>query len=311
LATLGIDLGGTFARAAIVEKDGTILAAAKMALTDRTPEAVVHAITQASRDAVTAAGVGPIEGCGVGVAGQLRGETGVIAIAPNLGWREVPFGQMLADALGRPVRVVNDLAAAAWGELHAGAGKGARDLLVVFVGSGVGSCIISNGQIVRGANGMAGELGHIKVVANGRMCGCGQKGCLEAYVGGHNLIAQMREALEQGRPTALTALTGGDPLRLTPAVLEEAARANDPIALGIYETAVGYLAVAIANQVTVLNPARLIRGGGVLTHAPGMRAKVAEGVAAFASVTSRSAVTVLEAALRDDSGLIGAALLAT
>lgn len=235
----------------------------------------------------------------------------MVAVAPNLGWRNVPFGQMLAAALGRPVRVVNDSTAAAWGELVAGAGRGAQDVYVVYVGSGVGSSIIYGGEIVRGSSGMAGELGHIKVEPGGRRCGCGEQGCLEAYAGGRNLILQMREALEAGQQTSLEKRCGGDPALLNPAILEQEALAGDPVARRIYDRATGHLALAVANQVTVLNPSRLILGGGVLNHTTAMRDRVREGVARFSSRTSAAAVKVVNAELGDDSGIIGAALLAT
>ncbi|NPC79408.1 ROK family protein, partial [Pyxidicoccus fallax] len=198
----------------------------------------------------------------------------------------------------------------AWGEFHAGAGRGAQDVLVVFVGSGVGSAIIANGRLVDGAGGVAGELGHIKVVPNGRRCGCGEQGCLEAYTGGHNLIAQTRELLEGGKSPAVTKLSGGDPARITPVTLEQAVEAGDAAAREVYERAALFLAMAVANQVTVLNPARLILGGGVLTHCPGLRRRVVEGVQAWASQTAREGLLITEAELGDDSGLIGAALLA-
>jgi glucokinase len=206
--------------------------------------------------------------------------------------------------------VVNDLSAAAWGELNAGAGRGSQDMYTVFVGSGVGSAIIAGNKLVTGGGGVAGELGHIKVVPNGRRCGCGELGCLEAYAGGHNLIAQTRELLATGRSHVLMELTGGDPARVTPVTLEQAADAGDAEAREIYERASLMLAIAIANQVTVLNPARLILGGGVLTHCPGIRRRVVEGVQAFASTTSREGLFISDAELGDDSGLIGAALLA-
>ncbi|MFL5343860.1 MAG: ROK family protein [Hyalangium sp.] len=310
MSTLGIDLGGTFARAAVVDEHGRIMASAKVALTERSPAAVVEVIALAAAAALAEGGGVTVHGCGVGAAGQIHRDSGIIAVAPNLGWRNVPLGALLAQRLGQPVRVVNDLAAAAWGELHAGAGQGATDVYVVFVGSGVGSCIIANNQLVRGAGGVAGELGHTKVVPNGRRCGCGELGCLEAYAGGHNLIAQARELLASGRSTVLAQLAGGDPNRITPVTLEQAADAGDLGAREIHERAGHMLGMAIANMVTVLNPARLIIGGGVLTHCPGLRRHVMEGVQAFASNTSREGLLIADAELGDDSGLIGAALLA-
>ncbi|HET9450858.1 MAG TPA: ROK family protein [Aggregicoccus sp.] len=307
--TLGIDLGGTFARAAVVDERGNILSVAKIALTERAPEAVVESIAHAAKAAVDSAGVA-VQGCGVGAAGQIHGDSGVLAVAPNLGWRNVPLGTMLGQRLGHAVRLVNDLSAAAWGELHAGAGRGAQDLFVVFVGSGVGSAIIANGQLLRGANGVGAELGHVKVVPGGRQCGCGERGCLEAYAGGHNLIYQAQELVQEGCSPELQRLSGGHPAQLTPLTLERAALAGDPAAREVHARAGQMLALAVANQVTVLNPARLILGGGVLTNCPQLRRQVLEGVQAWSSRTSREGLLIADAELGDDSGLIGAALLA-
>lgn len=309
MATLGLDLGGTNARAAVVGEDGAVLASARIALTRRDPEGAVEALARAASDAVSAAGV-PVRGAGIGVAGQLIGETGVVAVAPNLGWRDVPFGELLTRAIGRPCRVVNDLTAAAWGELQAGAGRGARNVYVVYVGSGVGSAVIIDGRLYTGATGVAGELGHIKVDPGGRRCGCGGLGCVEAYAGGHNLIAQMRELMESSEGRLLAERVAGDASRLNPALLEQIAQEGDPGAARLYDRATSFLAIAIANQITVLNPERLILGGGVLNHAPGFKARIEDAVRRWSSETSARAVKVVSASLGDDSGIIGAALLA-
>jgi glucokinase len=314
VATLGIDLGGTFARAAVVDAQGRILAADKAALGERTPDAVVDVIARAASAALRLAGNVDVTAVGVGAAGQLRGETGIIRVAPNLGWRDVPFGALLAARFNRPVRVVNDLSAAAWGELRVGAGRGVSDLLVVFVGSGVGSAIITHGQLTTGATGVAGEFGHIKVVPGGRPCGCGERGCLEAYVGGHNLTAQLRELLAEADPASPLArlasqLPPGAPA--LPPLLEQAAGAGDARAREVLTRAADALALAVANQVTVLNPGRLVLGGGTLTHLPLLKERIREGVQAWSSAVSRDGLTVADAELGDDSGIIGAALLAS
>ncbi|MGE6758604.1 ROK family protein [Corallococcus interemptor] len=308
MPTLGIDLGGTFARAAVVDGKGDILASAKVAVQDRKPQGVVETIAQAAEEAVRKSGV-KVDGCGVGAAGQIHKDTGVISVAPNLGWRDVPLAAMLTKRLGFDVKVVNDLSAAAWGELHAGAGRGAQDILVVFVGSGVGSAIIADGRLVQGGGGVAGELGHIKVVPGGRLCGCGEHGCLEAYAGGHNLIAQTKELLSSGGSPVLERLTNGDPYTITPVTLETAAEAGDVKAKEIHSRAAQFLAVAVANYVTVLNPSRLVLGGGVLTHCPGLKRLVLDGVQQWASRVSREGLLIADAELGDDSGIIGAALL--
>ncbi|HZH04921.1 MAG TPA: ROK family protein [Myxococcaceae bacterium] len=312
MPNLGIDLGGTFARAAVVDEGGRILGQAKVALTDRSPGPVIESIAQAAEQAMQKAGARGVRHCGVGFAGQLKGDSGVVGVAPNLGWRDVPFGAWLAQRLGHSVRVINDLRVAAWGEYRAGAGRGAEDILMVSVGSGVGSAAISHGALVLGTGGVAGEFGHIKVLPGGRRCGCGELGCLEAYCSGHNLIAQMREAIESGLyPSTLAQRVGGDLTQLNPVVLETAAAEGDPLAVDLYQRAAALLALAVANYVTVLNPARLILGGGVLLNCPGLRRRVAQGVEVHTARLSFRSLSIHDALLGDDSGIIGAALLAS
>jgi glucokinase len=309
--TLGIDVGGTFARAAVVAVDGRLVSVDKHALKARSPDAVVESVGEAVARALEGAPGVEVAGCGVGVAGQLDPATGRVRVAPNLGWRDVPFGEMLSSRLGRRVWLVNDLSAAAYGEFSVGAGRGERDLLTVFIGTGVGSALIANGLLVSGSGGVAGEMGHTKVVfEGGRRCGCGETGCLEAYAGGANLIAQAREAVTSGESKRLLELAGGELDQLTPMHLERAALEGDAGALRIYDQARRFLGIAISNQVTMLNPARLILGGGVLVRCPGLRRSVTESVARWSSRASQEDFTIADALLGDDSGLMGAGLLA-
>ena len=217
---------------------------------------------------------------------------------------------MAASRLKRPVRVVNDLSAAAFGELKAGAGRGATEVLVVFVGSGVGSAIITGGRLLEGSTGVAGEFGHLKVQPGGRQCGCGERGCLEAYVGGHNLLEQLQGGARGQAQLATQRLAAQAGAQLTTEILEQASLEGDPVAHAIYERAGAMLGLAVANQITMLNPERLIIGGGTLAHLPGLKQHLIRGVRAFSSVVSSEAVTIRDAELGDESGLIGAALLA-
>jgi glucokinase len=314
---LGIDLGGTNARAAVVNADGgEIVAAHKEPLRDRTPERVVEVIHRAVLAAAGAAGV-PLSSfrlAGVGVAGQCLGATGVVMNAPNLGWRDVPFGGMLQAALRLPVVVANDLSVAAWGERHFGAARGLRDVVLVFVGSGVGSGLILGGRLHEGANGVAGEFGHIKVrparaETSPRLCGCGERGCLEAYASGMNVAARVREEIAAGARTEVLALAAGDPAHVNASLVDQAYGHGDPYAIGLWEEVGELLGTAIANLVTVLNPARLILGGGVLLGAARLDAITRRHLDAQVSRSARGALTVEHAWLGDDAGVIGAAML--
>lgn len=314
---LGVDLGGTNVRAAVVDaSSGEIVAAHKEPLRDRSPARVVELVCRALREAALAAGLPP-EGTGrvgVGVAGQCLGATGVVLNAPNLGWRDVPFGELLSAALSLPVKVANDLAVAAWGERRFGAAKGLDEVVLVFVGSGVGSGLILGGRLHEGATGVAGEFGHVKVrparpETKPRRCGCGEWGCLEAYTSGMNVAARVREELEAGARSALRELAGGDLSRVNASLVDDAHRAGDAYAIALWEEVGDLLGTAIANLVTILNPARVILGGGVLLGCPALDAVVRRRFDAAVSRSATRELTIERAWLGDDAGVIGAAVL--
>ncbi|MBX7102244.1 MAG: ROK family protein [Myxococcaceae bacterium] len=285
---VGVDLGGTNLRAALVEiPSGKVLASVRRAHGSKAPEVVAHEVAAAIKE------LGAVGPCGVGVAGQLK--RGLVAMAPNLNWHNVDFARLLTAELGKPVALYNDLKVAAWGEHCAGAAQGARDSLTVFVGSGVGSAQIANGQLVLGDGGVAGEIGHLKVqLEGGRRCGCGALGCLEAYAGGHNLEAWMKEEGLHG--------TVGD--------LERLALGGQDTARRLWDFASGVLGLTLANLVSQLNPGVLVLGGGVLRASPAMRARVVELIGQRATPTSQEGLRITDAALGDDSGVVGAAMLA-
>jgi glucokinase len=314
---LGVDLGGTNARAAAVDRDsGEIVAAHKEPHRDRSPTAVVEVVARAVEQAARAERRDPasFECVGVGVAGQCLGRSGMVLNAPNLGWRDVPFGEMLARRIGTEVRIANDLSAAAWGERRFGAARGVDDAVLVFVGSGVGSGLILAGRLHDGAHGVGGELGHLKVRpmrpdTSVRRCGCGELGCLEAYTSGVNLAARVREELGAGARSAIHELVQGELGRVNASVIDAAYEKGDAYARALWEEVADLLGNAIATVVTLLNPGRVILGGGVLLGCPELARLTRE---AFDAKVSRSALvglTVERAHLGDDAGVIGAALL--
>lgn len=312
----GVDLGGTNARAAVVDRaTGEIVASHKEPLRDRAParvaEVVLHAISQAA-DAAQAK-VEECGGVGVGVAGQVLGATGVVLNAPNLGWRDVAFGDLLERGLAAPVRLANDLSVAAWGEKRFGAAKGLDDVVLVFVGSGIGSGLILGGRLHAGARGVAGEFGHVKVrplraETKIRRCGCGEQSCLEAYTSGMNLADRVREDLAAGVTSSLQSLAA-EPAKVNASAVDAAYAAGDGYARALWEENAELLGTEIANLVTICNPARLILGGGVLLGCPNLAKLVTRH---FEEKVSRSALngfSVEHAWLGDDAGVIGAAVL--
>ncbi len=297
---VGIDLGGTNARVALVGSGGRVERAEKVRLDERAPERVAELL--AARALALMAGAGgralPV---GVGLAAQVLGGSGVVSVAPNLGWRDVPFAALLGRRLAAPPLLMNDLGAAAWGEAAVGAARGHRNVILVFVGTGVGSGLILDGRLHTGQLGVAGEFGHVKVRPGGRRCGCGELGCLEAYVSGRSLAERIQERIEGGAPTALrSGASAGD--------LEQAALAGDGPALELWEEARELLSVAVGNLCTILNPRRLVFGGGVLAGCPALKEAVKKGLFGYALGVSRVDLDVVDAELGDDAGVVGAAL---
>jgi glucokinase len=311
LLAIGIDLGGTSARAAVVDEAGKILAAVKRAHDGAAPERMAELLRDLATEARGQAKVSAAEvaAVGVGLAGQIHGSTGVVAVGPNLGWRDVPFGALLQKRLACPVRVMNDLSAAAWGERAVGAARGERDVFLFFVGSGIGSGIILEGRLYEGSTGVAGEIGHIKVEPGGRLCGCGERGCLEAYCGGHNLSSQVAEALASGRKSSLAPAAAGG-RRVTAAEIEQAALAGDALASELWDRCAALLPVAVANLATVLNPAVIVLGGGVLTTASRLEKAVRERARELTLAAARETLRIVDASLGDDAGVVGASLRA-
>ena len=322
---IGVDVGGTNVRAAVVDPEGHILGQEKHRLQSREPPQVAEAVVRAAKTACGAAGLpfSELKAMGVGVAGMVQRGTGLVLNAPNLGWRDVPFAKLLAARAPKlPLWIANDLSVAAWGERAAGAGRGVDDLIVVLVGSGVGAGIILGGKLHEGASGVAGELGHILVHPGGRTCGCGKRGCLEAYAGGHNLAAWARDDLRIGLAAARAAQkplavgkklldqAGGDLEKITAAAMERAAHEGCELSRRLLDEAGRLLGVALANLVTVLNPARLLLGGGVLAGSPRIMRATTEGIDAHTSKAARAALQVSAPLLGEQAGVVGAALLA-
>lgn len=304
---LGIDVGGTNLRAALVDlATGQVVAHQRERQSSRAPADVVATVARLVAALPAAAGTP----AGVGFAGQLRGDSGMVLNAPNLGWRDVPLGEMLAAALGARVRVVNDLSAAAWGEYRFGAARGGAQALVVFAGTGVGAGVVLGGRLHEGAHGVAGELGHVKVQRPAgeepRRCGCGAWDCLEAWAGGAAVTARVREAVARGR---VPASGDADAPRHEAARVEAAARAGEAWARAFWTDTAGLLGRAVANAATLLDPGRVVLGGGLLLGNPLLYEEVERAVRAETSRTAAAGMTVERAALGDDAGVVGAALI--
>lgn len=322
---VGVDLGGTTVRAAVIDSVGHILGQERHRLQSREPPQVAEAVVRAAKTACGAAGFpfGELKAMGLGVSGLVERGTGVVLSSPTLGWKDVPISRLLQARVPKlPLWVANELSVTAWGERAVGAGRGVDDLLVVLVGASVGAGIVLGGKLYEGATGLSGELGHVQVKAEGRACSCGRRGCLEAYVGGHHLAAWARDDLRialaaaraAGKPNStgqkLLDHAGGDLEKINVSSMERAAHEGDALSRRLLEEAGKLVGAEIARLVTVLNPARLLLGGGVLAGSPRMLRALHETIDAQASKASRAALQIAAPELGDDAGVVGAALLA-
>jgi glucokinase len=329
---IAVDLGGTNLRIAAFRglaavADGVAAGATGPALAPlaqrrepvgepRDPQTMVARIADAVAaliDEVGGAGEAAVP-VGVGIAAMLRDRRGTVANSPHLRWRDVDFGARLAARLGsrRPVGVYNDVNAIAYGEYGVGAAAGATNVLAVFVGTGVGGGLVVDGRLAEGASNCAGEIGHAKVRwdAAALPCACGGRGCVEAYAGGHNLSRRIRAELAGGAPSRALALAGGRVDDVTPGHVDDAAADGDGWALDLWAEVSTLLGIALGNAICVLNPDRLVLGGGVLSRTPLLREQVVTAMSVAVPAALLEPLTVVDAALGDDAGLVGAGLLA-
>src|SRR5579859_643112 len=249
LRILGIDLGATKISAAMVDEGGRILSHGGRRLhQNEGPGAVIRDLVQLARRSM-ADGPEPAA-VGIGVAGQVDAHTGVVRHAPNLRWRDIKLGARVSSELGCPVVVANDVRAATIGEWRHGAGRGASDLLCIFVGTGIGGSVVSGGRILEGASNAFGEVGHSVLVSGGRRCHCPARGCLEAYVGGWAIAERARERVRSDpRHGVELRRRAGAIARIDARTVGEAALVGDPLALAIMRETTDYLASGVTGLV--------------------------------------------------------------
>lgn len=311
LATLGVDLGGTKIAAALVDDDGKILAEHTAPTgADREASAVIADIVHILRERL-GRGARDASALGIGVAGQIDPDDGTVLDAPNLRWHRVPLGAELSSALELPVVVTNDVRAATWGEWWHGAGRGERDLVTVFVGTGVGGGVVSGGRVLTGCTNTAGEIGHVTIVTDGRPCTCPNRGCLEAYVSGWAIAAQAREAAQADAAGARGLIDrAGGIAAITARTVAQAFRDGDPFARRVVEEVARHLAAGIVTFVNAFNPCLLILGGGVIEGIPELAGMVEGPVCARALAAATRRLRFARAALGGEAGVVGAAAIA-
>jgi glucokinase len=306
---IGIDLGGTKVFGIVHHGEKVKKDAKRKTPLSGGPAAVVDTIADVIADL---GGTEGIKGVGVGAPGAVDHEAGVVLRAPNLaGWEEndVPLASLLSKALGGiPVHLDNDANVGTLAEHREGAGQGASDVLGIWVGTGVGGGLVLDGRLRRGGTGFAGEIGHTVVHPGGRPCGCGGLGHLEAYAGRASMEREARDRAAHGRPNKLAELAGNG--RMTSSVWARALEARDQVAVELIDTAVAALGVAVANAITLLDLDAVIVGGGLADRLGPTFVGRIEQAARQQIFAQGSAARIVPAALGDQSGALGAALMA-
>jgi glucokinase len=312
---IGCDLGGTNLRAAIVDVDasrGSVLHQMSIpTLAREGHEAVMKRMGELFIQLIESAGLEKedIGGIGIGVPGVLDLEKGETLFLPNLPgtWPHVPLRDTIAKLTGMPVALLNDVRSIANGEWRFGAGRSMDTVAVFAIGTGIGGGLVINGQLHLGMSGTAGELGHTTIDYNGPRCGCGNYGCLEVYASGPAIAAMGMKAVAQGMTTRIADLCEYDLNRITPELIEQAARAGDTIAKDIYEKAGYYIGIAAANVCVSVGPQRIIIGGRVAQAGELLLEPIRRTMRERVRVMPVEQVEVVSSQLGDNAGVIGVA----
>jgi len=309
---IGVDIGGTNVKIALVDEKGVIAYSnsvptrAEMGY-EYTIKNIINTIKDSLKESHN--DISSIGGIGFGLPGQIDSMNGVVRLLPNIpGWVEVPLAKIVQSEFHVPVKLDNDVRVATLGELNFGAGKGCQNLICLTVGTGVGSGIVLNGQLVRGASMTAGEIGHVVVEKdNGLICGCGSRGCLEAYASGPSVVKMAKDYIAGGKSTKFKEIAAGN--EITPFMVYEAAKQGDAVAKQIFNIVGEYLGVALVSVVNLLNPEKIIVGGGVGQAGDLILEPVREAIRKRCIPTSAAAVEVVQAQLGESAGVVGASLL--
>ncbi len=306
---LGVDIGGTNLAAGLVSKDGVIAHKASVP-TSRggDPVRIVEDIAHLCKDILEQTGTSPADvvSLGMGLPGAYDNGAGVIIFTPNLPFRNTPARELLTPHFPFPILLGNDANCAALGEATSGAAKGCSSSITVTLGTGVGGGIIVNGRIYEGAFGTAGEVGHQVIVADGELCGCGRKGCWEAYASASALIREATKAAKDNHSSALYSLAEKE--SITGKAVFDAAHAGDATAKTVIHQYIQALACGLVNLINILQPEMVVLGGGICAQGDALLIPLKEAVEAqvYGGVLkTRLAV----ATLGNDAGIIGAAML--
>ncbi len=312
--TVGVDIGGTKIAAGVVDAEGRVLARhTSYAHAGQPPEAVIAATLEAVQAVRSQAGLemGDLAAVGVGFPGYVHGAQGRVLVSSNLpAWDNHPLRDCLQERLGLPVVLDNDCNCAAWGEYRYGAGRGARSLCYATLSTGCGTGIVLDGKVYAGATGTAGEIGHTLVDPNGPPCTCGKRGCVMSYASGVAISRMACERVRRGEPTLLRGLCGPDPAHVTGEQVAEAARQGDAVAQEVLAVAGHYFGIGLANITLVLNPDRIVIGGGLARIGPLVLDPCLAALREHVHPAIIASTRIALSELWQDAGMLGAAALA-
>lgn len=311
-AAVGVDIGGTGVKMALVDQRGRVLRRESFATGDhRGRTALLEALARGIRGlAADGRKLGfKVIGAGVGAPGPIDVERGFVYFFPNIpGWKNAPIRSLLEKRTGLAVRVDNDANAMALGESLFGAGRGARNLIALTLGTGIGGGIVLDGKLFHGPAYSAAEIGHIILNESGPLCGCGNRGCIETYVGNGHFVREVRRRLDAGQKSVLSRwIREGQPL--SPLLVARAADRGDRLAVSQWALTAGRLGTVLAGLVNVLNPERIVLGGGIALNRKHIFPTVKRVIREKAFPIAARSVRVVPAALGTDAGTVGAAAL--
>jgi glucokinase len=312
---VGVDLGGTKILAGVFDERHRPLSREKKATKPEVGTVgVIKRIEECVNEALAAAAIphSAVAGLGIGIPGLVDPQGQMVRVAPNLGWHNVPLSRLLRNHLKVPVSVVNDVQAGTMAVKEFGTGRGLRDFVCMFIGTGIGGGMVINGQLYRGAAGMAGEIGHMGVIAEGGpKCGCGNRGCLESVASRGAIVRRIVTEIEDGRKSVVKDLCDGDLTRVRSRIIAEAYREGDELVREVLNEACLFIGIGAANLINVLNPQAVILGGGLI-EALGDRLipRITKAAWIHTIAASPDRVNIKDSGLADDAGVIGAALAA-
>lgn len=306
---IGIDLGGSKMAAALADGQGRVLAEERRPTpVEAGAEGVLTALAELVEDLLRAQNLTErdLSAVGLGIPGMIDRERGLCLFSPNLFWRNVDVAGFWRGRFSCRLVVDNDVRLGAVAEAEWGAGRGARDLIFVALGTGIGSGLILGGEVYRGSRGLAGEIGHITVSRDGPVCNCGNHGCLEVYAAGPAIARRAQEAMASEPESLLWRLAGGNKEKVTAELVSLAADQGDELAQHIWEETGEYLGIGLASVATLLNPERIVVGGGVAQAGEKLFRPLVRTLKARAMTAPGLTYPVLPAALGSAAGVRGA-----